>query len=603
MEPIQIIKDTLGKVCTKGYMGKRSINTIEENIKLLTKLNKKQKKIIVDIQEQLKECQMKKSEVEKLTQTLKEFNENFEIIDGPKITTDIKTISDLTIINVDHEKELDANVKKYNGISEKRPMDCVNYDAKNNTYRITIDGKVILRNKDLNFVCIEALKNISAKFSNKIGIFCGINKMSFEYKSRRFITYHNKNEVLFDIQHVLQILDLKKSQQQEKYNEYYDRITHYVPVKNEYGGYFIRELIPVNVLCDLAMSSNSNFSKELRKNIGDIIQKLFYDGYLGMDASGDLNTFLPPVPQIVLPQANLLMPPPATQQRRKTIQREILGYDTIDMLPRLEVCVTEISCIYLFVVGKVDKLRQEMNIDPKFDDNMYVIKYGLTNDLARRTNEHMRKFSELQDSELKLKFYVPMLEIYLPEAEIEIETYLDTLNSRIKWKDMVELAVMNVPMIEALKIQYINLGKTRGGTLAEITQRYETKQKDLQHEKEMFEVKELMYKEQINNLTQRNKILEEIHAKDQGKIIDSVLHKIKNIKKWFDETYKISDTDNITTESVSIKTLYREFITKNQIELTEHEFKTIMKKDTELSNHLKFDDVKKSTRLFGFVKK
>lgn len=600
MEPTQIIKDALEDICKKGRIGKRVINTIEENIKLLTKLNKKQKLIIANIQEQLNEGTLKKSEVEKLTQILKEFNENFDV------ETDVtKNIDDLKIINIDHEKELDTNIKKYIGMSEKRPMECVNYDVKNNIYRVTIDGKVILRNKDINIVCSEALKNISAKFSDKIGIFCGINKRSFEYKSRRLIAYYNKTNVLFDIQHVLQILDLKKSQLQEKYNEYCDKITHYIQVKNEYGGYFIRELIPVNVLCDLAMSSNSDFSKALRKNIGDIVQKLFYDGYLNMDASGNFDVLLPAVPQIVLPQSNLLMPPqqPVVNQRRKTIQREILGYDTIDILPRLELCVTEISCIYLFVVGKVDKLRQEMNIDPKFDDNMYVIKYGLTNDLARRTNEHMRKFNELQESELKLKYYVPMLELYLPEAEIEIETYFDTLNSRIKWKDMVELAVMTVPMIEALKTQYINLGKTRGGTLVEITQRYETKQKDLQHEKEMFEVKELMYKEQISNLTQRNKILEEIHKKDQGKLVDDILHKIKTIKKWFDETYKISDSDNVATESISIKTLYREFITKNQIDLTEHEFKTIMKKDTELSNNMKFDAVKKSTRLVGFVKK
>jgi hypothetical protein len=602
MEPIQTIKDTLGKICTKGYMGKRAINTIEENIKLLTKLNKKQKKIITDIQEQLKECQMKKSEVEKLTQTLKEFNENFEISDEPKVVIiEPQKITD--IVTISNEMEKKQIIKKIDVdagyiFSEKTPMNGISYEEKYARYGTLINSKKT-HSKELKVLCEMKKQEIMQHFGNGISEIAQTYKTVSNYQSKNIIIcwtlLNNEPTPLFDIMHILKLINVSDRQMRNirKQLEGTPMYCHFE--KNEFGGYLYRELIDEKTMYKIVLDSRSEFSKSFKDDIGQLLIDLRKSGKLQL-------ANIPAVPQIVLPQANLLMPPqPVVNQRRKTIQREILGYDTMDILPRLEVCVTEISCIYLFVVGKVDKLRQEMNIDPKFDDNMYVIKYGLTNDLARRTNEHMRKFNELQESELKLKYYVPMLEIYLPEAEIEIETYFDTLNSRIKWKDMVELAVMTVPMIEALKIQYINLGKTRGGTLVEITQRYETKQKDLQHEKEMFEVKELMYKEQISNLTQRNKILEEIHEKDQGKLVDDILHKIKTIKKWFNETYKTSD--NINTESISIKTLYREFITKNQIELTEHEFKTIMKKDTELSNNMKFDAVKKSTRLVGFIKK
>lgn len=606
--PIQIIKDILEDICKKGRIGKRVINTIEENIKLLPKLNKKQKIIMVNIREQLKEGQLKKNELEKLILTLKEFNDNFEIIYEPKVTDEpqktnnIRTINDVTEkTNIIKSVDTDAGYI----FSVTKPMRGVSYEEKYARYGTSVNNKQI-HSKDLKTLCEMKKQEILEK--NDIGnieIFQTYKTVS-NYQSKNIIIcwtlLNNEPTPLFDIMHILKLTNVKDQQMRKIIKQLEGTQMYYHFEKNEFGGYLYRELIDEKTMYKIVLDSRSDFSKSFKDDIGQLLIELRKNGQLQL-----ANKPTPAMQQVVVQQTNLLMPQqPVVNQRRKTIQRELLGYDTIDMLPKLEVCVCDISCIYLFVVGKVDKLRQEMNIDPKFDDTMYVIKYGLTNNLARRTDEHMRKFGELQNSELKLKFYVPMLEIYLPTAEIEIETYLNTLNARIKWKDMVELAVVNIPILDALKIQYINLGKTRSGTLIEITQRYENKQKDLLHGKELYDVKELMYKEQINNLTQqleiekeRNKLLEEIHTKDKCHIINNILHKIKIVKKWFNETYKPYLQDN---ESISLKNMYRVFV-KNHSELTEHEFKIIIKKDINLSNNIKFDNVKKSTILIGYVKK
>ncbi len=51
--------------------------------------------------------------------------------------------------------------------------------------------------------------------------------------------------------------------------------------------------------------------------------------------------------------------------------------------------------IYLFEMGKTKDLREILKIPMSHDDEAVVYKYGLTNDLARRTCEHDLKYKKL----------------------------------------------------------------------------------------------------------------------------------------------------------------------------------------------------------------
>jgi hypothetical protein len=46
-----------------------------------------------------------------------------------------------------------------------------------------------------------------------------------------------------------------------------------------------------------------------------------------------------------------------------------------------------------------------MNIDKKYDDDMFVCKFGYTADLLRRTKEHMKDFNKIKGAVLTLKYY------------------------------------------------------------------------------------------------------------------------------------------------------------------------------------------------------
>ena len=61
--------------------------------------------------------------------------------------------------------------------------------------------------------------------------------------------------------------------------------------------------------------------------------------------------------------------------------REVLGKST-----------SNVSCIYRFVLNKCKDLRKEMDIPKDVPDNYTIIKYGYTDDLVRRTNEHIKTY-------------------------------------------------------------------------------------------------------------------------------------------------------------------------------------------------------------------
>lgn len=601
MQPQQTIKTTLEEIIEKSSIGKKRKTLFDENVNKLANLTTEQKKIISSIQKLITDEKIKKSEIEQLKELLLQYNEKFST--NVVIINDVnKQIAEFELSKMDYENELDKNVKQYNGFSKKRPMENMCYEATRKSYKVTL-GTNTHRIANCDMACRKILEETWEKNSDAVGKFFPLGKKSFDYKKRHLIAYYDKDTVLFDIQHILQILDLHKSQSHEKYNEYKNRITHWLPVKNEFGGYFIRELIPMNVLCDLAMSSSSDFSKALRKNIGDIIEKLYHDGQLFVSEKGNLDY----VPAIQLPLI--------TNQRRKSIQIERLGYDAKDMLARLGICPTSISCVYLFTVGRVEKLRKEMNIDEKFSDDKYVIKYGLTNDLARRTSEHIKNFSALQGTELKLTTYAPMNNDYLHEAEIEIENFLNVLNSRIKWNGMEELAVLSIPEIDGLKLQYDKNGKIKNWMHADFINLYENKNKALTNENEKLHVSidnltekiKLMentnverhnrLEEKIKHLEMLNKNLTELHEVKTELVNHKYMEKINSVTDWFAKTYYQTDSKN----RISLNELYSEYKELYQ-NVTKSDFKNIFKTLGKLSKHITFDEAKKISFLIGYEK-
>lgn len=184
------------------------------------------------------------------------------------------------------ELNLDNNTTKYK-FTEEHPMEYVrrNTDKKNKkVYRIRFDAeKIDNRYENLddacNFVVDKITKNKKNTFPDlRIG---GTNdgssekiKKTFKYADHFFITYWFDNEPYFDIQHIISILKLKEKQYSNIYNNHINDIIMYVWYKNKFGGYILRELISENTMYNIILSSKSDISNTLRKDVGNIMIKL-----------------------------------------------------------------------------------------------------------------------------------------------------------------------------------------------------------------------------------------------------------------------------------------------------------------------------------------
>jgi hypothetical protein len=127
-----------------------------------------------------------------------------------------------------------------------------------------------------------------------------------------------------------------------------------------------------------------------------------------------------------------------------------------------------LSCIYGFTLGFVKDLRKSMNIDKKYNDLDFVLKFGQTNALSRRTNEHKRTYGSISGCDLKLKYYAPIDVLYKSKAEVEIKNYFKELDCFFKYKDHVELVILTKQELINLKNIYGEIGTKYAGHISEL---------------------------------------------------------------------------------------------------------------------------------------
>jgi hypothetical protein len=141
-----------------------------------------------------------------------------------------KLISDNTteIIKVDDklvllEKQLDDKIHCYSKYNEKNPMVGISWNEKLSTYKIeNKELKLNTKSKDLGKACDKVKKEFSTKTS--VVDTETYAKHFFKYKDNNVIIYDSLKKCLFDIRHILFILNVKEWQQNKILEKYKDKI-------------------------------------------------------------------------------------------------------------------------------------------------------------------------------------------------------------------------------------------------------------------------------------------------------------------------------------------------------------------------------------------
>jgi len=175
-----------------------------------------------------------------------------------------------------------------------------------------------------------------------------------------------------------------------------------------------------------------------------------------------------------------------------------LGIDAATMREILNIDAKTLPCIYLLILGYVKDLRKSMNIDPKYDDEDLVSRYGFTKDLQRRINEHIATFSGIEGCNLTVKHYSYIDPQYMSAAESDVREYVTSHNMNLEYGKHEELFIIPKTQLKTILKQYQMIGKSYMGHISELV----TKIKELETEIEIER------KNHVIELERKDRVLE-----------------------------------------------------------------------------------------------
>lgn len=113
-----------------------------------------------------------------------------------------------------------------------------------------------------------------------------------------------------------------------------------------------------------------------------------------------------------------------SHEDKQKLGSDVLGVNIKAIKSFLNTSVTTTPVVYMFTLGKVKDLRATLNIPDSFNDDDTVVKYGLSKDLKRRSQEHENTYGKLLKdipcAEMVLKYHVHIDQFYLSDAETDI---------------------------------------------------------------------------------------------------------------------------------------------------------------------------------------
>ena len=214
-----------------------------------------------------------------------------------------------------------------------------------------------------------------------------------------------------------------------------------------------------------------------------------------------------------------------TPEQKKKLIKE-LGTDATNAIEVFNTSVNELSCVYLFVIDIVEKLRESMKIPETYDNTSYVCKYGETKDLKRRTQEHMATYSKYTD-DVKLKFHVRIDSNNTFTAESALRKRFDEMNVRCELVGQDEIVILSKQQFDSVQLIYRDLGILYGAQISEYKSQTEKEIVSLQN---TIELQKQDIKLRDKDIEMKNKEL------DNKKIIDEykekeLLTEIEKLKK------------------------------------------------------------------------
>ena len=157
-------------------------------------------------------------------------------------------------------------------------------------------------------------------------------------------------------------------------------------------------------------------------------------------------------------------------------QKTDLASELLQITPRvlratLNTSATAMSALYLFELGSVEQLRQQFSIPDSFLDDHKVYKFGMTEDLSARTQQHENYYGKMPGVNMICIKYSAIDPNHLTAAEGDLKRFFDEQEMRLSHPNFRELAVIsNRDLKKSVFREYRDLGDRYAGRLAPLKQ-------------------------------------------------------------------------------------------------------------------------------------
>jgi hypothetical protein len=167
-----------------------------------------------------------------------------------------------------------------------------------------------------------------------------------------------------------------------------------------------------------------------------------------------------------------------TKEKKEDLASGIIGIPAKSLREVLKTSTSSTPCIYRFALGTAKDLRKKMNLSNNILDEYIIIKYGYTDDLVRRTAEHVKTYEKITNKHLELMEYVYIDPKFLSQAEVKVKEFFNDIEIPINFDSFTELVAINPKHEKAIKQQFKYLHVEFSGSIRELVEKIEKLKSD-----------------------------------------------------------------------------------------------------------------------------
>ena len=212
-----------------------------------------------------------------------------------------------------------------------------------------------------------------------------------------------------------------------------------------------------------------------------------------------------------------------TKNQKQVLGSKLLGVSTDDVKIVFNTSLSTTPCIYFIILGTVGELREIMNIDMKYPDNMIVAKFGRANDMPDRISQHENDYGKIKGVELRLKYFGYVDPQHAVKAEAEVRDFFMEMESKLEYDGRKELVIIKPSMLKQVKNLYKNISSAYAGHVKDLLLEI----KELEAKNQLIERDMDLERERHKNILQEEKHKNALLVKDMEymKIINELLMK------------------------------------------------------------------------------